>query len=160
MVARIPLQLACADAIYAAGLGLLLGVLFTCVRMLLPKGAVFAFICDFSVLVLGGIFYSSIAVSRFYSGVARWYTVLALILGYLSWQIAAHAKLVYAAGMAKFALIFPFYTLWQRLLSPPILKFFKFLRQKINKHKENTLKKRTKRIKQLQKPSQVLYNSR
>lgn len=160
MVARISLGFACIDAIYAAGLGLLLGVLFTCVRMLLPKGPAFAFICDFAVLVLGGMLYSSIAVSRFYSGVARWYTVLALVLGYLSWQIAAHAKLVYVAGMAKFALIFPFFTLWQKFLKQPIVKLFIIISQKTKKHKENTIKKRTKRIKQLQKASQVLYNSR
>lgn len=160
MVAGIPLPYAAADAIYAAGLGLLLGVLFTSVRMILPKGALFAFICDLTVLVLGSVLYASIVVARFYAGVARWYTVIALILGYISWQIVAHSKFVYAARVVKFAVIFPFISLWRQVLKKPISEILVLVKQKSIKHKENKQKLKTKRIKQLQKPSQVLYNSK
>ena len=81
MVGGVPVGLALRDLFYAAGLGFLLCVGYSAARMLLGSGKAVCFICDAAVLAVGALLYRSAAMSRFYAGQPRWYTLCAVFFG-------------------------------------------------------------------------------
>ena len=80
MVGGVPVGLALRDLFYAAGLGFLLCVGYSAARMLLGSGKAVCFICDAAVLAVGALLYRSAAMSRFYAGQPRWYTLAGCVL--------------------------------------------------------------------------------
>ena len=84
MVGGVPVGLALRDLFYAAGLGFLLCVGYSAARMLLGSGKAVCFICDAAVLAVGALLYRSAAMSRFYAGQPRWYTLAGCVLCFLA----------------------------------------------------------------------------
>ena len=88
MVGGVPVGLALRDLFYAAGLGFLLCVGYSAARMLLGSGKAVCFICDAAVLAVGALLYRSAAMSRFYAGQPRWYTLAGCVLCFLASRAA------------------------------------------------------------------------
>ena len=160
MVAHIPLPLAAADALYAGGLGLVLAAVYSFLRMVLPTAKPIVLFCDILVFVLGAILYYSAAMARFYSGIPRWYTMAALLAGYLAWRLCLHPSLHALSKVLETAFCAPFKLLWHAALRP----LFLYVKGKSEAHRAKSKAKRKKakikHAKQLQNPSQVLYNSK
>ena len=91
MVGGVPVGLALRDLFYAAGLGFLLCVGYSAARMLLGSGKAVCFICDAAVLAVGALLYRSAAMSRFYAGQPRWYTLAGCVLCFLASRTGASA---------------------------------------------------------------------
>lgn len=66
------------------GWGFLLCVGYSAARMLLGSGKAVCFICDAAVLAVGALLYRSAAMSRFYAGQPRWYTLAGCVLCFLA----------------------------------------------------------------------------
>lgn len=160
MVAQLPLTFVLADTIYAAGLGILLAAAYTFMRMIFVQSKIWLFACDLSVFVIGTILYMSAVTARFYSGIVRWYTIFAVLLGYAVWQLAAHAKFIWLARLLKFLMFWPIYKIWD-IAFKPCLAHIKgqYIKTSQKRDKKRELK-RISKTKQLQKPSVVLYNSK
>ena len=104
MVGGVPVGLALRDLFYAAGLGFLLCVGYSAARMLLGSGKAVCFICDAAVLAVGALLYRSAAMSRFYAGQPRWYTLAGCVLCFLASRAALEPLL---SGVEAFAGAWP-----------------------------------------------------
>ena len=140
MVGGVPVGLALRDLFYAAGLGFLLCVGYSAARMLLGSGKAVCFICDAAVLAVGALLYRSAAMSRFYAGQPRWYTLAGCVLCFLASRAALEPLLSGVEAFVRWCLAWPFVMLW---------------------HSAGRVKKsRAARKKRLQNSGRVLYNSK
>ena len=79
MVAGLTPGMALRDVVFAAGLGMLLCVGYALFGLATGYGRAARFAADFLVLTVGALLLRSAAMSRFYAGVVRWYTLLACV---------------------------------------------------------------------------------
>ena len=118
MVGGVPVGLALRDLFYAAGLGFLLCVGYSAARMLLGSGKAVCFICDAAVLAVGALLYRSAAMSRFYAGQPRWYTLAGCVLCFLASRAALEPLLSGVEAFVRWCLAWPFVMLWRAVLRP------------------------------------------
>ncbi len=109
MVGGVPVGLALRDLSYAAGLGFLLCVGYSAARMLLGSGKAVCFICDAAVLAVGALLYRSAAMSRFYAGQPRWYTLAGCVLCFLASRAALEPLLSGVEAFVRWCLAWPLY---------------------------------------------------
>ena len=105
--------------------------------MLLGSGKAVCFICDAAVLAVGALLYRSAAMSRFYAGQPRWYTLAGCVLCFLASRAALEPLLSGVEAFVRWCLAWPFVMLWRAVK-----------------------KSRAARKKRLQNSGRVLYNSK
>ncbi len=164
MVGGVPAELALRDLFYAAGLGFLLCVAYSVARLLLGSGKKACFVCDAAVLALGALAYRSAAMSRFYAGQLRWYTLAGGVLCFLASRAALAPLLSGIEALVRWCLAWPFVMLWRAVLRPAFSVAAGHFAQARAAHKARK-KQRKKRLraakkKRLQNGGQVLYNSK
>ncbi|MFQ9679730.1 MAG: hypothetical protein ACLRZH_06160 [Ruthenibacterium lactatiformans] len=114
MVGGVPVGLALRDLFYAAGLGFLLCVGYSAARMLLGSGKAVCFICDAA--VLPGRFCTGAAMSRFYAGQPRWYTLADVCVCF--GQPRRTGPLLSGRSVRSLVPGPPFVMLWRAVLRP------------------------------------------
>ena len=175
MVGGVPVGLALRDLFYAAGLGFLLCVGYSAARMLLGSGKAVCFICDAAVLAVGALLYRSAAMSRFYAGQPRWYTLAGCVLCFLAsrqpwggvglcfWpsRAALEPLLSGVEAFVRWCLAWPFVMLWRAVLRPFAGAVSARFQRVRTAHSAGRVKKsRAARKKRLQNSGRVLYNSK
>ncbi len=161
MVGGVPAALALRDLFYAAGLGFLLCVAYSAARLVLGSGRVVVFVCDAAILALGALLYRSAALSRFYAGQPRWYTMAGCALCFLASRAALAPLLEGVEALVRWCLAWPFVMLWRFALDPLRLLILGRARAAHAAHAERREKqKRAAQKKRLQTSGQVLYNSK
>lgn len=161
MVGGVPAALALRDLFYAAGLGFLLCVLYSAVRMLAGSAKAVVFVCDAAILALGALLYRSAALSRFYAGQPRWYTMAGCALCFLASRAALAPLLEGVEAMVRWCLAWPFVMLWRFALRPAgCLVLSRFRAARAARAERRRKQKRAAQKKRLQSSGQVLYNSK
>jgi len=161
MVGGVPAALALRDLFYAAGLGFLLCVLYSAARLLLGSGKAVVFVCDAAILAFGTLLYRSAAVSRFYAGQPRWYTMAGCALCFLASRAALAPLLEGIEALVRWCLAWPFVMLWRFALRPLGVCALRRLDTVRAAHAARRKKqKRAAQKKRLQTSGQVLYNSK
>lgn len=161
MVGGVPAALALRDLFYAAGLGFVLCVAYSTARLLLGSGKVIVFLCDAAVLALGTLAYRSAAVSRFYAGQPRWYTLTGCALCFLASRAALAPLLENIEAFVHWCLAWPFVMLWRCVLQPLGKGTAKRAARLRDAGRARRAKqKRAAKKKRLQTAGQVLYNSK
>ena len=160
MVAGLPPVLAVRDAFFAAGLGFLLCIVYSAARLVLGSSRAVCIVCDTVVPALGALIYRSAAVSRFYAGVPRWYTLAACVAAFLLCRAAVAPFLDRVQRTVRMWLAWPFVTLWRHALCP-FANGVKAKAARIRARRRQKKKNCPRRIKKrLQNTGQVLYNSK
>ncbi len=161
MVGGVSAGWALRDLFYASGLGFLLSVLYTAARAAAGPGKTARFLCDAALPVLGAVLYRSAAVSRFYAGQPRWYTLAGCVLCFFA-GYAALAPLCRRIGRRLHEwLFFPLAVVHRRVLHPAAQAAGKRFRIKKQACTAFFAKKtQAERKKRLQSTSRVLYNSK
>ena len=161
MVGGVPVGLALRDLFYAAGLGFLLCVGYSAARMLLGSGKAVCFICDAAVLAVGALLYRSAAMSRFYAGQPRWYTLAGCVLCFLASRAALEPLLSGVEAFVRWCLAWPFVMLWRAVLRPFAGAVSARFQRVRTAHSAGRVKKsRAARKKRLQNSGRVLYTSK
>lgn len=157
MAALIPPSFAARDMLLAAGLGFLLAVAYRAARLVLP-GRAGVFLCDALAGLCGTLALRSAAVSRFYAGMPRWYTLGAMALCFAASARAlrpAFRRLGRLAGAPAAAAKAVLRALWA-----PAAARLRHRREKTCEKRRSMSKKTAKKNESaLQKRAQVLYNS-
>lgn len=156
MVAGLSPAQALHDVFFAAGLGFWLCIAYSAARGVLGRSRAACFVCDALVLVVGAVCYRSAALSFFYAGVTRWYTLAACTGSFLVCR-GALAPLVERIA-----------SVLHRALSAPARAAKKTLSRVVNRWRQTMLKRREKKRnkqqickkKRLQNAHKVLYNSK
>ncbi|MEG0178893.1 MAG: spore cortex biosynthesis protein YabQ [Oscillospiraceae bacterium] len=155
MPAITPMCFALADSMYTLGLGLLLAIAYTILRIMCRNSKLAVFVLDVAISVIGALLYMSVITQRSYSGIVRWYTICALLCGYSMWHILIMPILYVLADFINRLINVPV-TYAKKYIIEPILHL-------VHTHKEKIKAKRksaaTKSGKQLQNTAKVLYNS-
>ena len=161
MVAAIPPSMALQDAFFAAGLGFVLCLFSSVLRFVLGRSVPALIVCDVLLLTLGALLIRSAAVSRFYSGLPRWYDVLACVGSFFICRSALFPMFEKIRKICLGIFVLPGRLLAKKLLLP-LGSFFhtqwKEYREK--KRLEELEKKARKRKKRLQNTGRGLYNSK
>lgn len=152
--------LALRDLFYAAGLGFLLCVGYSAARMLLGSGKAVCFICDAAVLAVGALLYRSAAMSRFYAGQPRWYTLAGCVLCFLASRAALEPLLSGVEAFVRWCLAWPFVMLWRAVRAVCGCGFGAFSACAYGAQRRRVKKSRAARKKRLQNSGRVLYNSK
>ena len=161
MVGGVPVGLALRDLFYAAGLGFLLCVGYSAARMLLGSGKAVCFICDAAVLAVGALLYRSAAMSRFYAGQPRWYTLAGCVLCFLASRAALEPLLSGVEAFVRWCLAWPFVMLWRAVLLPFAGAVSARFQRVRTAHSAGRVKKsRAARKKRLQNSGRVVDNSK
>lgn len=161
MVGGVPVGLALRDLFYAAGLGFLLCVGYSAARMLLGSGKAVCFICDAAVLAVGALLYRSAAMSRFYAGQPRWYTLAGCALCFLASRAALEPLLSSIEAFVRWCFAWPFVMLWRAALRPLAgAVSTRLCRMRDARAARRTKKSRAAKKKRLQNSGRVLYNSK
>ncbi len=161
MVGGVPAGLALRDLFYAAGLGFLLSVAYSAARLLLGSGKKVCFFCDAAVLLVGALAYRSAAMSRFYAGQPRWYTLAGGALCFLASRAALAPLLSGVEALVRWCLAWPFVMAWRAVLRPALGALALRARSAAALRKQQRAKrKRAAQKKRLQNSGQVLYNSK
>lgn len=161
MVGGVSAAWALRDLFYAAGLGFLLSVLYAAARMVAGNGKTACFFCDAVLPAVGVILYRSAAVSRFYAGQPRWYTLAGCILCFFA-GYAALAPFCQKIGKKIRKCIFaPAAVLCKKMFCPAAQALGRYFEgKKRGCAAFFTKKRRAERKKRLQSTSRVLYNSK
>lgn len=161
MVGGVPAEFALRDLFYAAGLGFLLCVAYSAARLLLGSEKTVCFVCDAAVLALGALVYRSAAMSRFYAGQPRWYTLAGAALCFLASRAALAPLLSGVEALVRWCLAWPFVMAWRAVLRPVLCAAAGHFTRARAAHKERRAKRmRAAKKKRLQNGGQVLYNSK
>lgn len=160
MVGGVPAALALRDLFYASGLGFLLCIAYSVARLLLGSGKAACFFCDCAVLAAGALLYRSAAMSRFYAGQPRWYTLVGCALCFLASRAALEPLLSAVAAWVRRVLAWPF-SLLRRALSRPVKQATDaWGRAAARRAAARAKKTAAAKKKRLQKGGRVLYNSK
>ncbi len=161
MVGGVPVALALRDLFYAAGLGFLLCVAYSAARMLLGSGRAACFFCDTAVLALGALLYRSAAMSRFYAGQPRWYTLAGGALCFLFSRAAIAPLLSGIEAFVRWCLSWPFVMLWRAVIRPLSgAARARWVRARDARRLHRAKRSRAAQKKRLQNSGHVLYNSK
>lgn len=161
MVGGVPVALALRDLFYAAGLGFLVCVAYSAARMLLGSGRAACFFCDTAALALGALLYRSAAMSRFYAGQPRWYTLAGGALCFLFSRAAIAPLLSGIEAFVRWCLAWPFVMLWRAVLRPLLGAAKARLGDaRAARAARRAKRKRARQKKRLQNGGHVLYNSK
>ena len=129
--------------------------------MLLGSGKAVCFICDAAVLAVGALLYRSAAMSRFYAGQPRWYTLAGCVLCFLASRAALEPLLSGVEAFVRWCLAWPFVMLWRAVLRPFAGAVSARFQRVRTAHSAGRVKKsRAARKKRLQNSGRVLYNSK
>ena len=161
MVGGVPVELALRDLFYAAGLGFLLCVAYSAARLLFGSGKTACFVCDAAVLALGALFYRSAAMSRFYAGQPRWYTLAGGALCFLASRAALAPLLSGVEAFVRWCLAWPFVMAWRAVLCPAFgATRAHFVHARAVRRERKAKRIRAAKKKRLQNGGKVLYNSK
>lgn len=161
MVAAIPVTKALQDAFFAAGLGFLLCLLYSCLRLVLGHSKAALLLCDVLILPVAALLLRSAAVSRFFSGLPRWYDLLTCVCAFFFCRSALAPALEKMRAFLVSWVQFPGRLVQKRLLKPvcgKIQAWQKAHREKTRARKQE--KSKQQRKKRLQNTGRVLYNSK
>lgn len=158
MVGGVPAQLVFRDAFFAAGLGLILCLLYSMARFFLTPSKIGMLCCDAAIFLVGALLYRSAAIGRFYAGVPRWYTMAACIGAFLLCRRSFAPLLDRLQKKLRVILRFPFAQLQKYVVLP----LQSAIRKRVEQQRNKKIQKRKKRVakKRLQNNKQVLYNSK
>lgn len=161
MVAAIPVQMALRDAFLAAGLGCLLCLIYSGLRFVLGQSAVALAFSDVFCCISVVLMLRSAAVSCFYSGLPRWYDLLACVSAFLLCRSALGPFLEKMRAMFWRALTFPLQWIGRYVFAPFWRRLFRCAKARGKKRHVKKLEK-MKRVnkKRLQNTGRVLYNSK
>lgn len=161
MVGGVPAAYALRDLFYAAGLGFVLCVCYSAARLLLGSGRAACFACDAGAFALGALLYRSAAMSRFFAGQPRWYTLTGCLLCFFACRAALAPLLGRVEAFVRWCAAWPFVMLWRVLLRPLCGAAAAHARAARQAHRLRRQKrKRLLQKKRLQNSAQVLYNSK
>ncbi len=134
---------------------------YSAARLLLGSGKTVCFVCDAAVLALGALVYRSAAMSRFYAGQPRWYTLAGAALCFLASRAALAPLLSGVEALVRWCLAWPFVMAWRAVLRPVLCAAAGHFTRARAAHKERRAKRmRAAKKKRLQNGGQVLYNSK
>ena len=116
---------------------------------------------DAAVLAVGALLYRSAAMSRFYAGQPRWYTLAGCVLCFLASRAALEPLLSGVEAFVRWCLAWPFVMLWRAVLRPFAGAVSARFQRVRTAHSAGRVKKsRAARKKRLQNSGRVLYNSK
>lgn len=161
MVAAVPVTMALRDAFFAAGLGFLLCLLYSSLRFVLGRSAVAMVLCDVMILFTAALLMRSAAVSRFYSGLPRWYDMAACAGAFFLSRSTMAPILERTRNRLLLGLKLPAYLAWKNFLAPAWNSLHAHLFEHYQKRKKKkTEKSEQEKKKRLQNTGRVLYNSK
>lgn len=161
MVAAIPVTMALRDAFFAAGLGFLLCLLYSSLRFVLGRSTVAMVLCDVLIFFTAALLLRSAAVSRFYSGLPRWYDMAACAGAFFLSRSTMAPILERTRDMILLGLKLPAHLVWKKFLAPVWKRLHARWSEHCQKRKERKIEKsRQEKKKRLQNTGRVLYNSK
>lgn len=161
MVGAVPVSLALRDSFFAAGLGFLLCAMYSFLRFVLGRSKAALVLCDVLLLGAGALLVRSAAVSRFYSGLPRWYDLVACAAAFFLCRAALGPVLEKLRAALLRLARFPGRWVLEKGLRPAAKQLAarqKALREKKLAQKQE--KSRQQQKKRLQNTGRVLYNSK
>ena len=160
MVAPLPLPLMLRDTLMAAGLGFLLGFCYRLLRLVAGKSKVAYFICDGSIFIVGAVLYRSAAAGVFASGLMRWYTLAAVLMGYALVQKIFYAFFANIEEAVHLVFKWPFLKIHRYILCPIKAAWKKHHAKHAEKKLQRQKTPQKTRAQDLPNPQNVLYNSK
>lgn len=161
MVAAIPVTMALRDAFFAAGLGFLLCLLYSSLRFVLGRSTAAMVLCDVLIFFTAALLMRSAAVSRFYSGLPRWYDIAACAGAFFLSRSTMAPILERTRNILWLGLKLPVCLVWEKFLAPAWNSIHVRLFEYCQKRKKRKIEKsEQEKKKRLQNTGRVLYNSK